>query len=219
MATKTNPYSPPTLSRRPEAPIPATAGAILARLLVASAVVSAFRAALYAHALMRLDLLPRDGGWVETASRVSWAGSLVLLIVTVAAYSFWIHGANRAVRSLGAGELQLGPGWAVAVSFLPVVNLVAPFRAVDELREAVAPSSKLPVRLWWSAWIGSLAWSVLSRFVAGGVAAAWRAPIHETLWAAAALSLLLAVRSIEAGLESHARSKASEEAKSLRRSA
>ena len=199
--TTANPYSPPS----PEGVRPASPGAgasaWLSRLLVAHVLVSVFRVALYGQAILGWDVLPVAGEWVETVSRVTWLASLLLVAPTLAAYSFWISSVNRAVRELTTTPLQFTPGWCVAVSFLPVVNLVAPYRAVEEIRAVVAPRARFAVRLWWGLWMAGLAFGLASRLTGYGAALLWRAPVHDALWAASALALLWVVRALRQGIE------------------
>lgn len=162
-----------------------------------------FRVTLYGQALLGWVVLPVAGEWVETASRVTWLASLLLVAPTLAAYSAWISSANRAAREITTRPLQFTPGWCVAASFLPVVNLVAPYRAVDEIRAVIAPRARVAVRLWWGLWIAGLSFGLASRFTGYGAALLWRAPVHDTLWAASALALLWVVRALRRGFERH----------------
>lgn len=81
------------------------------------------------------------------------------LLVFVVAYFLWLH---LAVRNLSesAGEMRFSPGWHVASYFVPLVNLVVPFRAMRELWNRshgeppeLANSSAGAVASWWACWV------------------------------------------------------------------
>lgn len=76
----------------------------------------------------------------------------------------WIYRVSRNAHSLASG-LSVRPGWAVGWFFIPLANLLMPFRGVRQAWQAsVDPAgwSTVPVpsllRLWWALW---LAYSVL----------------------------------------------------------
>lgn len=200
MPNRSNPYEPPSLESSRRAWPGERSAAWLSGLLVAHVLVSGFRVALYAQVLSGWDVLPGGAGWVEKASRLSWALSLALVAPTLAAYSLWIFRLNGVVRALRPEALEFTPGWSVAATFVPVVNLVAPFRAVDEIRAVVAPGAGGLVRLWWALWIASLSLGLVSRLAELGDAAVFWAPVHDSLWAASAAALFAVARALDRGL-------------------
>lgn len=83
-----------------------------------------------------------------------------LLLLNVVLFCFWLHRAAGNLRALGARRLEFTPGWTVGWFFVPVANLVMPYRTVRELwlasRSPVDWSARhvvLPVLLWWLAYL------------------------------------------------------------------
>jgi hypothetical protein len=86
---------------------------------------------------------------------------LIALIFPIALLStilslIWTYRAAVNVRVLGANGLQFSPGWAVAVYFIPLVNLVAPFLVLREIAKASVDAKRWStqragalVYLWW----------------------------------------------------------------------
>jgi hypothetical protein len=180
-----------------------------ALLLVLS--VRAFRAAVYLGVMSPWDWLRDTVTWLtpETLG-VSWAVTRPFLAFAFASFCFWIYRANRDARAHVASDLAFTPAWAVAVGFIPVVNLIGPYRAVKEIHQASAsrePSSTgsawrdarvpLVVPLWWGFWILSLAWALVPYPTLTPTSAVWGQAILEVLRATAALLLIVVVRGIE----------------------
>src|SRR5262245_55917536 len=57
---------------------------------------------------------------------------LFLLIATVPVIG-WIYRAHANLHEAGLDELRYSPGWSVGSFFVPLINLVIPFRAMREL--------------------------------------------------------------------------------------
>lgn len=180
-----------------------------ALLLVLS--VRAFRAMVYLGVMSPWDMLRDTATWLtpETLG-VSWAVTRPFLAFAFASFCIWIYRANRDARSLGASEMAFSPTWAVAVGFIPVVNLIGPYRAVKEIYQASAvatPSSSgrfwrearvpLTLPLWWGFWICSLAWTLVPYPTLTPTSAVWGQAVLEVLRATAALLLIVIVRAIE----------------------
>ncbi|GEM_PF-2389402 len=105
------------------------------------------------------------------ASAISGIALIVLVLVMLALMVFslvWIYRAHVSLRERGI-ELTYSPGWAVASYFVPLVNLVVPFRAMRELYnrshgeiDELAHSAVDDVFAWWTAYlIGLSLWMVL----------------------------------------------------------
>jgi len=89
--------------------------------------------------------------------------ALAMVVTVVLAYiagGFWIYNAACNVRALGARGLQTSPGWAVGWFAVPVMSLLRPFQAMEEIYQAsmspsawrAQPTSWL-LRGWWAAWL------------------------------------------------------------------
>ncbi len=198
LPVKANPYSPP-LVRTAVARSSAGAALALSILLFGCAVLGGARAVIYLAAAYRWEWSNRTGLPIERGLVWSWSVYRLLFMATLLLFCVWIYRANRDARRLG-GELAFRPGWAVAVSFIPVVNLIAPYRAVKEIHAAASneTSVRLPVvGLWWSAWILSLAWQPLSGAFLVADSELWREAVREALRSLAALLLLVVVEQIE----------------------
>jgi len=72
----------------------------------------------------------------------------------------WVYRASANAHLFGTGGMTITPGWSVGWFFIPIANLVMPFRGVDEAwrasqkaagRDAEARSPV--VRWWWGLWL------------------------------------------------------------------
>jgi hypothetical protein len=75
--------------------------------------------------------------------------ALVVLVCTPIFYLMWLHRAVRQMNALGK-DVGATPGWAVGYWFVPLVNLVKPFRIVRSIAEGLGGES-LPLGAWWAA--------------------------------------------------------------------
>ncbi|WP_426754181.1 DUF4328 domain-containing protein [Myxococcus sp. Y35] len=98
------------------------------------------------------------GDW-ETESYNSATATLDLLglvafFITGVAYLRWLHLSIRTTRVLGV--YRESPSWAVLSWFIPLFNLVKPYRVVRGLWWGLGGSlmRKLLLPGWWAAWIG-----------------------------------------------------------------
>ena len=178
MATETsNPYSPPDDSLAPPHRTSALAASVLVFVLFLVLSVRAFRATIYLAAMSPWDVV-RDGvTWLSPDTlEVSWVVTRPFLALAIASFCFWVYCANRDARELGASLMSFSPAWAVAVGFVPVVNLIGPYRAVKEIYQASSRTDPavsanhaawraepVPIVLpmWWGFWISSLAWNLV----------------------------------------------------------
>ncbi|MBY8824078.1 DUF4328 domain-containing protein [Sphingomonas colocasiae] len=109
--------------------------------------------------------MPVGSGLLEAdnvrAMFVSVLGTFLYIVGGIAVLT-WIYSASRRAHLVGALEMTVTPGWAVAWYFVPIANLFMPFRAMREIDEASA--SALPGeddRLggegmllgWWGSWL------------------------------------------------------------------
>jgi len=123
-----------------------------------------------------------------------------LLFATAILVLIWLYRANAGARALGAEDMMVSPGWAVAWFFVPLANLVMPFIAMRELWKASAnprdwqlASAPLAIPLWWAFWLAS--------GLAGGVAVVLALqPEMDALAAADAAVALSELLSIPAAL-------------------
>ncbi len=208
MATDTsNPYSPPDDSLAPPDRTSALAASVLVFALFLVLSVRAFRATVYVAVMSPWDVVRDAATWLTPDTLgVSWAVTRPFLALAIASFCFWVYRANRDARVLGASGMFFSPAWAVAVGFIPVVNLIGPYRAVKEIyqassRTAGAAWSMEPVPfvlpMWWALWISSLAWNLVPYTTLTASSAVWGQAILEVLRALAALLLIIVVRSIE----------------------
>ena len=107
----------------------------------------------------------------------------------------WTHRACRNLRSLGRPG-HLSPAWAAWSWFIPVVNVVLPWLAVQDLWTGSGgrPRGRLLLGAWWVAWLAACA-----AWVAAGFAPArldWVRPLSQLLLAAAGLLLAVIVAAI-----------------------
>jgi hypothetical protein len=122
--------------------------------------------------------------------------SLSLLLVTGVVWLIWEYRAQANLLERGTRS-EFTPVWAVGWWFVPVANLVQPFRVMRGLWRGSAPAASPPassrtssaiVGWWWALW---LAGSVVSIAVSGGAASASTIPqARRVMWGATASSLL-----------------------------
>lgn len=98
----------------------------------------------------------------------------LILVSTVISFTRWEHRVARNARSLEPASRQ-SPGWAVAWWFVPVANLVMPYRALGEIwRASGRDGTTGPAYFgaWWGCWLGgSLLGNLAGRVSAGAVTA------------------------------------------------
>lgn len=99
---------------------------------------------------------------------------LLSLAASGLAWLIWQYRAHRRLRGSGIQNLQFTPGWGVGWWFVPIANLVMPYKAVRELWRAGDLSSgaflqgrttRTPIVSWW--WAAFLGANLLARFGAG----------------------------------------------------
>jgi hypothetical protein len=101
---------------------------------------------------------------------VAW---LVLALLALPAVLLWLYRAQANLRVVGLEGLNYSPGWSVGCFFVPIVNLVVPFRAMRELynrsfgEEAHFAAGSVPdVSSWWSCFlVGALVQTFLLAMV------------------------------------------------------
>lgn len=110
-------------------------------------------------------------------------GNFLVYVALVVAFLVWLHRASRNLPALGnpKSKVEFTPGWAVGWFFIPLANLVMPYRAVREVWEKsdpairteedimfTPPSSGGLLLAWWVCWITSnVASNVAMRLQAG----------------------------------------------------
>jgi hypothetical protein len=173
-----------------------------------------FRGALYVAALSYAELLHRVP--VARALDATWAVTRVLTLLAAVAFAIWIYRANIDARSMGARGMVFTPGWSVATTFLPLVNLVAPFRAVREIYQASHPEHRVDgeawktsrvtpiLAMWWAFFLLSIAWFALSGVLLEPSVATFRQPVLELLLAASGICFFIVVRRIDSRLVARA---------------
>jgi hypothetical protein len=127
----------------------------------------------FSFRLMELDLLQRqERGEVISRSEAEAndnRGAAIDLAIgavavgTIVAWCVWQHRSHANVRALGAADLKFSPGWAVGWWFIPIANVVQPFRANSELWKTSDPEagavdwkgkpSTALLPIWWAAWL------------------------------------------------------------------
>src|SRR5688572_27392345 len=97
---------------------------------------------------------------------------LFLLVATVPVIG-WIYRAHANLHEAGLDELRYSPRWSVGSFFVPLVNLVVPFRAMRELHnrshgegpwQAATPVGD--VTSWWACLLAATAVSTVAAMVA-----------------------------------------------------
>ena len=210
---RANPYAPPEDSVRARASSGAASVLVVVLMLVVA--IRAFRSTLYLAVLF-------DWGSVREAMLlfvpqpldVTWTLTWPLLVAAVVSFCVWVYRANGDVRNLGAEGMFFSPAWSVGIGFIPVANLIGPYRAVKEIHQASDPSTSgqdwmhVPVPaslpLWWGFWLASIVWNMVSRSLSAE-SLPWGLALAETARGIAALLLIAVVRGIERRLADKAR--------------
>jgi Domain of unknown function (DUF4328) len=146
-----------------EAPfLPLAGRATWARRLLVGALVTAVVS--FAADLNQLSLL-RDAAWGSVSRadahandvRQTLAGGIELSVVIAAGVVFlmWFHRAYANLRALGAHDLPFGAGWAVGYWFVPILNLVRPKHAANEIWRGSTDGDPVPrfLDLWWGSFL------------------------------------------------------------------
>jgi SNF family Na+-dependent transporter len=106
------------------------------------------------------------------------SAQLVLLIVFLIIFLVWVYRTHKNLYHLNADELRFTPGWSVGWFFIPIANLVMPYRVMAETWRASDPHNATGDKLawknskvsaivgWWWALtiISSIVSGVISRF-------------------------------------------------------
>lgn len=104
-------------------------------------------------------------------------GSIVLVslffLLAAVPIALWIYRAHANLREADLGELDYSPGWVVGSYFVPLANLVIPFRAMRELHNRShgedpwqAHSPVADVSSWWSCHLAAVLVLTVASFVA-----------------------------------------------------
>lgn len=97
---------------------------------------------------------------LEEQSRSNALITLGVTFLTVVFFIKWIVRAQKNVRSFGATDLEISPGWAAGWFFVPFANLVKPFQAMRDMWKASrdpedwrgVPTGWI-LSLWWGTWL------------------------------------------------------------------
>jgi hypothetical protein len=95
----------------------------------------------------------------DTRQMVIGLGQVGLIVVCAIAYLIWLYRAHANLPALGATGLKFSPGWAVGWWFVPLANLIQPYRVVAEVWRESVPGAReggsVPplVAVWWGAFL------------------------------------------------------------------
>lgn len=189
MSEQQNPYQSPLVDASAEAPhadgIEQDANSAYQST---QAIGRAVRAAFWVF-LANSVLIAAAGAWqlatlgnVANATQVSpaelaFSAVAILLLVNylvcIVLYSKWKYRSYSNLRSFDDQPLEMSPGWAVGFYFVPLMNLVKPYRAMKEIYNI---SGRKPVRtgtpllgFWWGAWLFMNFFDNASNRVSAGV--------------------------------------------------
>jgi hypothetical protein len=139
--------------------------------------------------------------------------SVLLFLVVSVLFCVFFHRSNWNARILGAEGMEFTPGWAVGWFFVPLMNIVQPFKVAREIYQASDPDAgprdwrQRPVPrtldLWWSAWLFTHVTGVLAMNAESTpepsvrALAAWLELASGLLSVAAALLAIFVITAIE----------------------
>lgn len=146
-------------------------------------------------------------------------GTFLVYVALVVAFLVWLHRASKNLPALGnpKSKIEFTPGWAVGWFFVPLANLVMPYRAVREVWEKsdpairseedvmfTPPSSGGLLLTWWVFWVASnVLGNISMRFQDDALTpdtlavAAWAEIISDVVGIVAAVLAVLVVRGID----------------------
>jgi hypothetical protein len=109
-----------------------------------------------AHRFVSHDELMAAANANDLRVLIALRGAALFGIVAAITFFVWLYRVSANVHALGASELSAGPGFAVGMYFIPVMNLIMPFLAMGEIWKASidAPQWKMQkgtllIPLWW----------------------------------------------------------------------
>jgi len=106
------------------------------------------------------DRLPSQRELRAVQERTASAGLAwsAVYALTAAAWLLWFHRMYANLPALGTEQPRSTPGWAVAVWFVPILNLFRPHDFAQEIWSEAAPASGQRrsglILAWWACWIG-----------------------------------------------------------------
>lgn len=89
-----------------------------------------------AQLLSRGSFSPEEGIANDSRERFIGLVEIFVNLISFIIFGKWVIQANQNVRSLGASELSITPGWAFGFFFVPILSLFKPFQAMKELWQA-----------------------------------------------------------------------------------
>ena len=149
--------------------------------LVLSVLASFWAAAAYIHQLLLVDQMMEDPGSVTPSegdasdhviNSISIA-SLVLLLLTAAAFMGWMFIAAKVAQRIRPDALRFGPGWAIGGWFVPILWWWRPPQVVNDVWGAGGPLDQRTARSplvgwWWAAWLALNTAAEFARGLLGG---------------------------------------------------
>jgi hypothetical protein len=101
----------------------------------------------------------------QVISLIGYVGAIVMFLI-------WLTRARANAERAVPGSQRLSAGWAVGGWFVPVANLVLPFRAVSDLWRASCPARGATlVVAWWAVFVTAYVCSISALVVSSGPAA------------------------------------------------
>lgn len=157
--------------------------------------ISAFLVLAYLAAIGRGDWIGLLALW---NGDVSGPLDVLIMLQSLAAmvlFLVWLYRATANLQVAQEAPLAVSPGWAVGSFFVPFVNLYAPLKGLQQLREHVGGPTASAVNTWWWLFAGALTCTILALLFLSDAAgagdiedAAVLVVISEALFVAAALA-------------------------------
>lgn len=115
-------------------------------------------------------------------------GSLAVFLLTAIFWLIWLYRAYRALTETGSQATDRSPAWAVGCWFIPLLNLLYPFRITRELwhrsanqnADSTVPADSPPLVAAW--WLVYLVGGVVGRIAAKESGETLEALISATRW-------------------------------------
>jgi hypothetical protein len=87
----------------------------------------------------------------------------ILLAAVAIGFLGWVHRLTVVARGRGA-RLEITPGWAVGWYFIPLANLVLPWKHLREVARSLPAARLPPIDAWWAALVGVLVLTAAGSF-------------------------------------------------------
>lgn len=132
------------------------------------------------------------GGAVADSTRPFLGVDTLFVLAVMIFFLVWIHRVSTNLHALSGEKLEFTPGWAVGWFFVPLANLVQPYRVLRELwrvsRRGKHDQAAAVVGWWWGLWLLGYVLSMSAVLTAPRIASPTTALLYVSLLLGAAIA-------------------------------